>query len=322
MARVFFSYAHDDEQYRDQLEKHLSTLKHQGLIESWHDRRLLAGTDFADAIDQELERADVILLLISASFLASRYCYGIEMTRAMERHTAGAARVIPVIVRTCDWQHGPLAGLLAAPRDGKPIVAWSNYDEAYTDVARQVREVIQTLSAQHSASPKRTPVTNGPRAPSTSFAPPPTGLPRSSNLRLKKSFSDADTDQYLHEAFDFLARFFEGSLAELQQRNPGIEGRFRKLDANSFTAVIYRDGKKAAECAISIGGGFSRESILYSQNAVARGNSFNEALSVAHDDQMLYLKTMGMSFRASSEAKLSHDQAADLYWGMLISGMQ
>ena len=103
MARVFFSYSHDDETFRDQLEKHLAMLKHQGLIESWHDRRISAGSSFEEAIDRELDAADVILLLVSSSFLASAYCYSREMVRAMARHATGAARVVPVIVRPCDW---------------------------------------------------------------------------------------------------------------------------------------------------------------------------------------------------------------------------
>jgi hypothetical protein len=145
MASVFFSYSHEDELYRDQLEKHLATLKRQGLIDAWHDRRILAGTDFAQEIDAKLEQANVVLLLVSASFLASDYCYGVEMKRALERHDAGEARVIPVIVRSCDWHSAPFGQLLAAPRDGKAITTWSNLDEAYADVARQVREVVERL---------------------------------------------------------------------------------------------------------------------------------------------------------------------------------
>ncbi len=76
---VFYSYAHEDEPFRQQLEKHLSTLRLQGLITQWHDRHILAGTDWSETIDTHLENASVILLLISADFLASDYCYGIEM---------------------------------------------------------------------------------------------------------------------------------------------------------------------------------------------------------------------------------------------------
>ena len=119
MAQLFFSYSHKDEDLRDQLETHLAVLKRQGFIDAWHDRRITAGENVGQAISASLEAPDVILLLVSADFLASDYCYELEMTRAMARHDEGAAAVIPVILRPCDWHDTPLGKLLAAPRDGK-----------------------------------------------------------------------------------------------------------------------------------------------------------------------------------------------------------
>lgn len=98
-ASVFFSYSHDDETYRDQLEKHMALLKRQGFIEAWHDRRINVGEHIDESINQALERADVILILVSSSFLASDYCYSREMLRAIERHKEKVASVVPVIVR-------------------------------------------------------------------------------------------------------------------------------------------------------------------------------------------------------------------------------
>jgi hypothetical protein len=97
-----FSPTHKDEDLRDELEKHLSILKRQGVITAWYDRNITAGTEWAGEIDQHLNTASVILLLISADFLASDYCYAIELTRAMERHEDKEARVIPVILREVD----------------------------------------------------------------------------------------------------------------------------------------------------------------------------------------------------------------------------
>src|SRR5205814_513347 len=99
MATLFFSYSHKDEDLRDQLEVHLAMLKHDGIIESWHDRKIPAGDELDTSIDAKLDEADVILLLVSPDFLASRYCYEREMARAMQRHAEGSARVIPVILR-------------------------------------------------------------------------------------------------------------------------------------------------------------------------------------------------------------------------------
>jgi hypothetical protein len=316
MASVFFSYSHEDEVYRDQLEKHLSMLKRQGLIDAWHDRRILAGTDFAQNIDANIERADVVLLLVSASFLASDYCYGVELKRALKRHDAGEARVIPVIVRPCDWHSAPFGHLLAAPRDGKAITTWSNVDEAYADVARQVREVVERLPSAGRLPPS--PTRSG-TAVSPANSPQ---VPRSSNLRLRQDFTEADKDKYLHEAFEFLAQFFEASLAELRVRHSDVECRYRRVDANTFTAAVYRSGKKKAECSVSLGGGFRQGGIAYSGDASSRGGSFNEMLSVDNDDQVLFFKPLGMPSHSSAEKKLSIEQAAEYYWDMLLARLQ
>src|SRR6266581_4917208 len=118
---LFYSYAHADEALRKELEKHLSLLQQRGLIAGWHDRKIPAGATWADEIDTHLNTAQIILLLISADFLDSQYCYGVEMKRALERQAAGEARVIPIIVRPVDWKDAPFAHLQALPTDAKPI---------------------------------------------------------------------------------------------------------------------------------------------------------------------------------------------------------
>ena len=99
---LFYSYAHEDEALRDTLETHLTLLKRQHVIDMWHDRKISSGTEWDKAIDENLEAADIILLLISADFLASDYCWDIEIQRAMQRHKEKSAVVIPVLLRPCD----------------------------------------------------------------------------------------------------------------------------------------------------------------------------------------------------------------------------
>jgi TIR domain len=82
---LFYSYAHRDERLRKRLETHLSALRQQGVITEWHDRKIVAGTDWKQSIDAHLMTAAVVLLLISPDFLASDYCYGVEMQRALQR---------------------------------------------------------------------------------------------------------------------------------------------------------------------------------------------------------------------------------------------
>ena len=146
--RVFVSYSHKDETLREELETHLAPLKRQGLIGVWHDRRIDAGTEWKGTIAKELETADVILMLVSPNFVASDYCYDIEMVRAMERHEAGAARVIPIVVRPVDFHGLPFGRLQALPRDAKPVVTWGSRDEAWLDVARGIRQVVAAMGAK------------------------------------------------------------------------------------------------------------------------------------------------------------------------------
>jgi hypothetical protein len=143
--KLFFSYAHKDEPLRDELAKHLSLLKRQNIITDWHDRNITAGTNWAQAIDDNLDIANIILLLISSDFLASDYCYDKEMTRALEHHNQGTARVIPIILRPCDWHSAPFGKLQALPKDAKPITQWSDQDAAFTNIAQGIRKAVEEL---------------------------------------------------------------------------------------------------------------------------------------------------------------------------------
>jgi TIR domain len=143
--RLFYSYSHKDEAMRDELEPHLTLLKRQGFIASWHDRRIIARQEWKGQIDRHLDEADIILLLVSADFLASAYCYKVEMQRALVRHQSGHACVIPVIIRSVDWSGAPFAELQALPKDGKAVASWKNTDEAWSDVARGIRHAAEEL---------------------------------------------------------------------------------------------------------------------------------------------------------------------------------
>lgn len=176
-ARVFISYAHADEAYRNQLDKQLAILKRAGIVETWHDRRLVPGEEWDHGIRAELDAAQIILLLVSADFLTSDYVHDVEITRAMERHHAGSARVIPVILRSCAWDLAPFAKLQALPKDGKPIDKWANIDEAFLDVTNGIRGVADTFGKKSMPAPAAATTAR----PS---APPASAGPRSGNLRI------------------------------------------------------------------------------------------------------------------------------------------
>lgn len=145
---IFFSYARKDELLRDELAKHLKPLQQEGIITAWHDREIPPGTEWQNEIDRHLESAQIILLLISADFLASDYCYSFELKRALERHASQEACVIPVILRSCDWKNTSFGKLQVLPTDGKPIQSknWFDPDEAFYDVVQGLRRSIANLT--------------------------------------------------------------------------------------------------------------------------------------------------------------------------------
>ena len=314
MATLFFSYSHRDEVLRDELEIHLTSLKRRGVIETWHDRRINAGDDFGREISEHLEVADVILLLVSPYFIASNYCFEIEMARALERHNAKTARVIPVILEPCDWHELPFGRLLATPKDGKPVSKFANLHDAFLEIVQAIAAAVKSDAGQRQRSAPQK---------SESFSQAQSARPdvRSSNLRIKKEFTDHDRDVYLEESFEYISRFFQGSLEELQKRNPEITSRFKKSDASRFTAHIYRNGESLAQCAVAVQSNFG-SSITYSGDASST-NGYNEAIRVKDDGHALFLEAMGFaSLTDSSDRQLSQNGAAELFWEILVRRLQ
>jgi internalin A len=142
---LFYSYSHKDEPLRNELETHLKILERRGLINPWHDRMIEAGEEWKKQIDENLESADIILLLVSAHFIASDYCWEKEMRRALERHKAGEARVIPVILRDVNWKAAPFAELQALPKDGKPVTKWPDKDTAWRNVSEGIEKAVKEM---------------------------------------------------------------------------------------------------------------------------------------------------------------------------------
>src|SRR6266436_6409019 len=170
---IFFSYAHEDEASLNKLQKHLRPLYREGLIDlMWHDRNISAGTEWEQEIDTYLNKAQVILLLISSDFMASDYCYSKEMTRSIERHDQQEARVIPVILRHAQWKKTPIGKLQALPTDGKPVKSWQDEDEAFFNVVEGIRKAIEELNVQNPL-----PLPLPPTLEAAPLTPVPTNVP-------------------------------------------------------------------------------------------------------------------------------------------------
>jgi hypothetical protein len=204
--RIFCSYAHEDEPLRKKLDAHLMPLRRSGRVKVWSDRDIVAGTNWDAKIKNELDEADIVLLLVSADFMQSDFCFSKELQRALERYAKREAMVIPVALRAVEWVGTPLEGLQALPRDAKPVTLWTNRDKAWADVARGVREAVEHFAEWRAvvapqAAPPAAPPEASPVVPAVSqkkavdpvpkvpAAPPPVQRPMPV---LKRVFGEVD----------------------------------------------------------------------------------------------------------------------------------
>ena len=140
--KLFISYSHKDEYFKDKLETHLASLKRQNTIESWHDRKIIAGTVIENEVNENIYLADLILFLISSDFIASDYCYSKEVDLAIKLYKRNKIKIIPIIIRDCDWKELPFGNLLALPKDGIPIANWENEDTAFLNIIEGIKKII------------------------------------------------------------------------------------------------------------------------------------------------------------------------------------
>lgn len=161
---LFYSYAHEDEQLRDELDGHLALLRRKGVIRPWHDRGIVPGQKWDAAIDTQLTRADLILLLVSMDFLNSDYIWGKELATAVARAERGDASVVPVLLRAVDIEGAPFAHLQGLPTDLRPVTSWPNRDEAWTDVAKGIRRTVERIRQRWASAPPASAARSAPRA--------------------------------------------------------------------------------------------------------------------------------------------------------------
>jgi internalin A len=154
-VRLFYSYSHKDEKLRNQMDTHLKILEHRRLILPWHDRQIDAGEDWKKQIDANLDSAHIILLLVSADFIASEYCYQKEMKRALERHKKGEAVVIPIILRETHLKDAPFADLQALPENAKAVTSWSKRDAAWKNISEGIEKVVEEIRVDDLPKPQR-----------------------------------------------------------------------------------------------------------------------------------------------------------------------
>lgn len=144
-VKIFYSYAHQDRQLKEKLAIHLRLLKQQGFMTDWGNQDIKPGQEWRHEIDKNLVDADIILLLVSPNFMASNYCETPEVDVAIQRHDAGDAWVIPIILRAADWDTSSIGKLQALPREPKPVSEWTHRDHILAKIAKDIRSLVIDL---------------------------------------------------------------------------------------------------------------------------------------------------------------------------------
>jgi hypothetical protein len=150
---VFYSYSHKDETLRDQLATYLAPLKQKGLIVEWHDRKIQPGADWNSEIASRIESADLVIMLLSPDFLASEYCFGVEMEAAFARTKSDDLKLAPVLMRPCLWEDSRFSALQMIPRDAKPVTGSRLVDEALKAVALEIRGIVSQEKPKSAPKP-------------------------------------------------------------------------------------------------------------------------------------------------------------------------
>ena len=305
--QTFISYSHRDTGVLHRLRVHLTTLKRDGYITEWYDREILAGDVLDDKIGAELEHADIFLLLISPDFIASDYCIGREMQKALERHDADEARVVPIIVEPCDWKSmDNLRRLKAIPKDGRPISEWTNPNNAYLDIVQELRRIIEAKNFGNSEVKVR----------KDGHAADRENVPR---YRVRRSFDEIDRSEYADAAFLTLKTYFQQAIHEIHAIN-GLRGRFVVRSETSFGATVVNRSFQHGAAHITVrrrSSDIALGDIYYSFEEDSPENSANGWFNVSSDDYEQFLAAT-MPIFGTEPGHLNPDQAAEYLWNHFI----
>lgn len=314
MTTGFISYTHADSALKEQLVRHLAPLQREGLIDLWHDGMLRPGEHLDPTIQAALAASDVVILLISADFIASEYCYEQEMLRAFARQRRGTARVISLILKPCQWKGVPigdgetLSEFVALPKDGKAVISWSDTDTAFDNAVGAIRDMLKTGTDFSS-------VTSNLGSGASFTVRPATRPVRSTDLLgIAAKPTDLDRDRFLRNGFSSIATLFEQRLAELNVSDQRIDTDFERIDSRSFAASVYLDGKRVGQVSIWHGGDMWRNAVCLSYNtATSTRNSMNDWLPVEDTPQGLAFGTRNAMSR-DTDGPLDAEAAANYFW--------
>jgi hypothetical protein len=296
-------------------------MRRQGLIDDWHDRKILAGDHIDHSIDHALDRARIVLIIVSADFLNSRYCQEIELDRALRMHSEGKCTVVPIIARPCDWYSAPFGKLKAVPRDGKAISEWTNRDSAYLDIVKEIRALIESPLKPSSEIPYEQSKSESRNFHlSASIVPKPTSFDFVNSISAPEArrFSDLDKDKFLYESFGSIRMALKEFASAYNELRPESFCRDEDMGPNRICLLFYENGKLFRSGTMFIGDGAFGGGINFVQGRTSASNSVNELLSVDSSEGALMFKPMMSHWTAAERKLFSVEEAAKYLWSICL----
>ncbi|HZO74786.1 MAG TPA: toll/interleukin-1 receptor domain-containing protein [Ktedonobacteraceae bacterium] len=227
---IFLSYSHKDEKYCQELMRHLVSLQRQQSVSFWYDRQIAPGTNWAQEIEKHVYTSRIILLLMSADYLASDLLSSKEINLALERQKEGEAHVVPIILRPCLWKNTTIRDLPVLPTNRKPVTEWLNINLAFVDITRAIRRIIEKMREEQSI-PKQRDV--------TIYAPVSVDEKRL-----------ADLEEKLHERYLFIQNWgaflrVTGTPEEKAQAQTAIARQWRAIaaDLSEYQILVRKLGR-------------------------------------------------------------------------------
>jgi hypothetical protein len=307
--KAFISYSHHDEHYLERLKIHLTPMRRDGRITDWADKDIYAGSNLDSSISDELESSDLFIALISPDYLASNYCYEKEFNKALAMQEEGRITIVPIILQPCEWKNTPFVKMKALPKDGKEISEWTNENNAYLDIANELRRLLDlNLNENIEVETKRSSEEQVVR-----------------NYRVKLYFSEVDSFSFKEKSFEAIKNYFIDAVQEINDIE-NLQARLTNSEKDNFTCLISnRSNNKDSFICIALGsrarshfGDLRYEfSQTLSPSSVQLGKTFN----VENDDYDLYWTqniSMHYSSNSSQEARYTAPQVAEIIWDDFI----
>lgn len=310
--KAFVSYSHQDNKFLDILHKHLAQLKREGMLTTWTDREIHAGSQLDAEIETAITSSSIFIALISPDYIASNYCYEREFQKALSLQESGQLTIIPVIVEPSDWLNTPFQKFKALPKDGKAISLWDNVNTAFLDVVQNIRKLIMATTSNNVKNEQP-------------------GFERAKNYRVQKDFDSIERIEFLEKTFTEIKTYFRRFADEITQLE-NIKSLITNDRSEEFTCLIVNRNKIASEAHITISiknenDAFSRinmkgKTISYSiQNGEGSRISNQKSFILSHDEYALFWLRGDSFYNFDNENKYTAKDIANYIWNEALQSI-